>query len=567
MTFKWRNINIGFKYGVALMITILLFIISIVIVGNLLVNINENINVLEERSNEALDVIQIESIINEKDILISDYIHFRERPLIDKFNELDETLMELLTNFEPLIEKHGLDQEYSRVLYNIENVNNIFLKDIIPLLERENNGEVILLRKRVSNTGVTTFVYLQMIREVLEEERNQEMESAKTSIRYVINILIISTLVSLILGIFIITLISKGIGKQLKKVIHLSNKVSEKDLLAEKVDYKGNDEIGKLAKAINNMVTNLQNIIGEISIASDEVHIQSGSLTNVSMKIRDGAEQIAATMEQMAAGAQEQANYSANISKSIYNLDDLIKVTSDHVEVLKSASETILTVANDGNDQMSNSIKQMDIVNNIVKDSVDNIKGLERKAEDISKLVIVIDDISNQTNLLALNAAIEAARAGEAGKGFAVVADEIRKLAEMVSKSLSQITMIVDGIQKESREMTKSLENGYKEVNEGSEQIKLTGRTFNSINTEVIEMNNKIESIYSSLENIRNNSTEISRAGEEISGISQENSAAIEETAASIEQQNGSIDIILDNTKALDGLARKLNALVSQFKV
>jgi methyl-accepting chemotaxis protein len=272
-------------------------------------------------------------------------------------------------------------------------------------------------------------------------------------------------------------------------------------------------------------------------------------------------------MEQMAAGAQEQANYSANISKSIYNLDDLIKVTSDHVEVLKSASETILTVANDGNDQMSNSIKQMDIVNNIVKDSVDNIKGLERKAEDISKLVIVIDDISNQTNLLALNAAIEAARAGEAGKGFAVVADEIRKLAEMVSKSLSQITMIVDGIQKESREMTKSLENGYKEVNEGSEQIKLTGRTFNSINTEVIEMNNKIESIYSSLENIRNNSTEISRAGEEISGISQENSAAIEETAASIEQQNGSIDIILDNTKALDGLARKLNALVSQFKV
>jgi len=64
--------------------------------------------------------------------------------------------------------------------------------------------------------------------------------------------------------------------------------------------------------------------------------------------------------------------------------------------------------------------------NRAIQSSAEIINILGHRADDIGKIIEVIDDLAEQTNLLALNAAIEAARAGEHGPRFAVVADEVR---------------------------------------------------------------------------------------------------------------------------------------------
>lgn len=567
ISLKWKNFSIGLKYSFALMVTVILFIISIGITVKLLIDIDHNVGVLESSANNELDIIQLERTFQNKNVIVADYVNFKEKELISQFEKEDEQFKILLDKIRPIIDDEELQKDFDMVISYNDEVNSIFANEIIPLMEQDKKIEAVLLRKRVSLRAITLSVYLEKVTEELVYKKSLAMEQVKDSIKNVMKILLISVIISIVLGFLIIYLITRNIKKNLNKVVDMSDKVSQGNLLVPQMNYVGKDEIGKLAKSINYMVTNLQNIITEIADSSKEVTIQSNSLTNVSNEISDGAGQIAAIMEEMAAGAEEQANSSYGISESINVLDGLIKQVNNNAEILKNSSETILAMTKEGNSQMDSSIKQMIVVNETVKDSVEKIKGLDKKTEDISNLVQVINTIAEQTNLLALNAAIEAARAGEAGKGFSVVAEEIRKLAEMVGSSLTQITSIVDGIQKESKQMIIALENGYKEANEGTNQIKNTGQTLQSINGEVIEMSEKIASIFKSLEKIADNSTEISTAGEQIATISQENSAGIEETAASITQQNNSIEIISSNANALDDLASKLNKLISQFKI
>jgi methyl-accepting chemotaxis protein len=160
------------------------------------------------------------------------------------------------------------------------------------------------------------------------------------------------------------------------------------------------------------------------------------------------------------------------------------------------------------------------------------IDSLGSRADDIGKIIEVIDDLAEQTNLLALNAAIEAARAGEHGLGFAVVADEVRKLAEKSAQSTKEISELIQSIQGEARKAVNNMESSTTIVNEGlnlGQDLNAALRKISNVVTEVYKFAHEIGAATNEQSH---GSTQIARATARLNEITHEINSAVEEQAS-----------------------------------
>lgn len=214
---------------------------------------------------------------------------------------------------------------------------------------------------------------------------------------------------------------------------------------------------------------------------------------------------------------------------------------------------------------MQASKEQMDTIYHIVYEAVEKVRGLDQQSKQISELITIVHDIADQTNLLALNASIEAARAGEHGQGFAVVATEIRKLAEEVATSVTDITEIVGNIQQESMNVTTSLQTGYQEVEVGASQIQTTLETFVQINTSIAKMGEHITNISNHLRDMTASSQDMNRSIEEVASSAEQAAAGVEEISATTEETSSSMEEIVRNSEKMEKLADKLHQLMTKF--
>lgn len=381
-------------------------------------------------------------------------------------------------------------------------------------------------------------------------------------------------LVGLIMGllIFVITIITglfiaKIITKPIKLVNEQMNEIASGNLSIEPLEVTSRDEVGQLTESMNNMQVNLTEIVAEIQEVSGSVASQSEELTQSSNEVREASDQVATTMEELSSGAESQADTTTDLASSMADFSEKITEANSKGERVYQSSQEVINLTNEGSQSMDSSIMQMGQIFQVVTDAVSQVKGLDTQSKEISKLVSVIKDIAEQTNLLALNAAIEAARAGEHGKGFAVVADEVRKLAEQVGVSVTDITGIVGNIQKETKLVTNSLEGGHKEVEKGMAQVMSTGETFVKMQVELEEMTTSIRDISNNLELINQNSDTMNNAIEEIASVSEESAAGIQETAASIEQTSTSMEEVANSSTELAKLADSLNKVTARFKL
>lgn len=378
----------------------------------------------------------------------------------------------------------------------------------------------------------------------------------------------IGMIVSLILtitGILIAIFTASRISRPITTVANRMKELADGNLSHEPFAVTQQDEIGQLMLSANDLNEKLKETISSIHNVSETVAASSEELAQSANEVQTGTEQISYTMQELATGTETQASTAGDLAETMTTFQSSIHETTQEGIELKEHSEHVHDLTTTGKQLMVQSTQQMATINDIVLDSVKKVEGLNAQSAEISKLVSVIDEISNQTNLLALNAAIEAARAGEHGKGFAVVADEVRKLAEQVQFSVTDISTIVHRIQNETGTVTNSLQAGYEEVRKGTAQLDQTNSTFDQISQAVEDMNDNINVISQNLTKISQHSEAINGSIDEMASISQESAAGVEQTTATVEETAATMDEISKSANQLAEMAEELNTQLQKF--
>ncbi|MCH1625298.1 methyl-accepting chemotaxis protein [Ferdinandcohnia quinoae] len=494
------------------------------------------------------------------------YMLYGDNKYLNDFKQSDVTINQLIDTGK----KISATQESKDKFDSIAKYNNQLQQVAEPIMALVNTDkqtaldrgleEIVPLHSTMVNEMNAMYKWLQ---EITDEEEKGIQNDAKSSLTLVFTLSLLVAIISGITGV----VLSIRISNPIRMVMNQMDIIAQGDLSKEPLQSKSDDEVGKLVASTNKMATHMKNLLKQINSVSETVTSQSEELTQSANEVLTGAEQIAVTMQEIAAGSENQATNSSNLSSAMTSFSMKVQEANENGERIQEKTNKVIDMTREGSQLMESSTNQMITINQIMQDSVQKVENLNHHSKSISNLILVIREIAEQTNLLALNAAIEAARAGEHGRGFSVVADEVRKLAEQTAASLTDITSIVNSMQNEVSVVTDSLKSGYKEVEQGTSQIKMTHSTFNEINHYIIEMVHNVESISKNFLHIAANSREMESSIQEIAATAEESAAGIEQTSASIQQTSSSMDEVARSSNDLSKLAEELNRMVRKFQL
>ena len=175
-------------------------------------------------------------------------------------------------------------------------------------------------------------------------------------------------------------------------------------------------------------------------------------------------------MEQVSGGAESQSQ-GVEEGATLQQVNTAIQDVTGSAESISISSLHARERAEEGEDLVEQTAKQMQSISRSVSESDAIIKLLDEKSKQVGAISEAIQNIATQTNLLALNAAIEAARAGEQGRGFAIVADEVRKLAEQSGESSGEIANLIAEIKADIEHTVKAMDNVNGEVQQGLDVV------------------------------------------------------------------------------------------------
>ncbi|AMV24955.1 Methyl-accepting chemotaxis protein 4 [Gemmata sp. SH-PL17] len=483
------------------------------------------------------------------------------------------------------------------------------VKDIQSLSHENSNSrsaEMVLGPSRdAANAGNAALVkVIESLVQRMSTDKQAAEQLYQTSKWWVVGGSAIGISLSLVLAVWI----SRSMTRSLGQCAELFNGVAKGDLTC-RMNLDQKDEIGQLARAMDEVSETLHKVVGQIRGVSQAISASSDDLSRVShglltqseemsvqaVSVASGTEQMATNITTMAATAEEMSvnmssisSASEEISVNVGTIAQAADDTARNVEAVNSAIDGITrafqTIAGDAREgaHVTDRARQM------AARATETMNALDTSASEINKVTEVIKMIALQTNLLALNATIEATSAGEAGKGFAVVAGEIKELAGQSARAAEEIARKIEGIQGSTRDAVKVIDgvaqtidtinssagriseavanqtqvaqNIFNNVGEASRRVANIAKSIAEVSKGATDMSRNTSEASKGATDVSRNSTEAARAAEQVAANIHDVSQATKESTAGASKVNQS-------AKDLHNIAAELTKAVGQFRL
>ena len=450
-----------YGYGRVILRMIVSGVLSLIVIGLLMGNMLRYVENVE-RADVAVKICRID--VNSAARNIREMALNSDTSTYDSYQQQVETqLAEVDSELKALkatgIISDELYQEYASALSDWGNIGYSIMEQIMSGQTEEAADAIINQCTPALDNAVAIGKKLDAV-----TDKASHQAVIFTGCMTVAGILVI--ILSVIFAILFVKKISNVVVDSILEPLHAIEDVA-KELtegnLHSTLEYRSEDEIGKLAHSMRKSIRILGSYVDDIGRAmklfsegnfdvqpevewkGDFIGILDSfmafeksmaetvkGIQSASNEVSEGAEQVAASSNDLAEGATNQAAVVEELTATVTNVADQVAQNA------QSAKEISGKVGELGNAILESNGKMHEMV--------DSMNEINEASKEIDKIIATINEIASQTNLLALNASIEAARAGEAGKGFAVVAEEIKNLSNITGKEIGKVDELTDKV-------------------------------------------------------------------------------------------------------------------------
>jgi methyl-accepting chemotaxis protein len=409
--------------------------------------------------------------------------------------------------------------------------------DMLDMLESDVNAATMYMGQADDKFAVMDkkFAEFMKLETALNDANSTQSISASRRVLLLLGAVI---LFSLVATIALSYLINSIIMAPIHSTVGVIEAMAKGDL-TKRIDVRSTDEIGNMARNMNEFSDSLQDTFR--------------SFANNALELASASTQLSSTSAEMAHSSESLASQSATVATAGEEMTATSRDIAQNCQLAAESSKRAMSAAESGSAVVHQTVSVMSRIAERVQGTASTIAGLGTRSDQIGAIIGTIEDIADQTNLLALNAAIEAARAGEQGRGFAVVADEVRALAERTTRATREIGEMIKSIQAETRSAVGEMEAGVRDVQQGTGEASRSGDAIRQILDQIEAVDHQVNQIATAAEEQTATTSEIAANMHQITDVVQQTSRGAHESASAANR--------------LSVLAAELQRVVSRFRI